>query len=80
MLHALVALKPGTLCCENDSESEEEEVPPVTSLLCQWKPPKKRKATAMEVSTAEFEKHEYGRTKKYKVQSLETFDPRPEEL
>ena len=34
----------------------------------------------MQVSTTEFEKHEYGRTKKYKIQSLEEYDPRPEEL
>ena len=79
LLHALVALKPGMQCSEIEEESDDES-PPVTSLLCQWKPPRKRKATAMQVSTAEFEKYDYGQTKKYKIQNLETFDPRPEEL
>ena len=34
----------------------------------------------MEISTAKFEKYEYGKVKKQTIQSLETFDPRPEEL
>ena len=81
LLHTLVALKPGKpdiLCSDNEEESDDES-PPVTSLLCQWKPPRKRKVAAMQVSVAEFEKYEYGRTKKYAIDNLETFDPRPEE-
>ncbi len=79
LLHALVALKPTVPSCMSGEDSDEEN-PPVTSLPCQWKPPRKRKASAMEVSVAEFEKNEYGRTKKYNVQSLETFDPRPQNM
>ncbi len=75
-----MALKPGKQCYETEEEESDEESPPVTSLLCQWKPPRKRKASALQVSRAEFEKHEYGRTKKYKMQNLETYDPRPEEV
>ena len=79
LLHALVALKPGKQCCETEEESDEESQP-VISLSCQWKPPRKRKASALQVSVAEFEKHEYGRTKKYKIQNLEMYDPCPERL
>lgn len=67
LLHALVALKPGTQYCETDEESL-----PVTSMSCQWKPPKRRIVSAMQVSTAEFEKYEYGKTN---IQSLELYDP-----
>lgn len=58
LLHALVALKPGVQSCGAEEESDvdsDEDSTPVTSLLCQWKPPKKHKATAMQVSMAEFE-------------------------
>ena len=79
LLHALVALKPGTQYCETEDESDEESLP-VTSISCQWKPPKRRKVSAMQVSTAEFEKYVYGKTKKFNIQSLELYDPRPEQM
>lgn len=75
LLHALVALKP-TVIMQEDEDSDEES-PPVTSLPCQWKPPRKRREAAMQVSQAQFE---YGKVKKYSIESLETFDPRPKEL
>ena len=78
LLHALVAMKPTLPSCMSGEDDSDEENLPVTSLSCQWKPPRKRKASAMEVSAAEFEKHEYGKAKKYNVQTLETFDPRPQ--
>jgi hypothetical protein len=62
---------------DNDSSSEEEALP-VTSLACQWKPPKKRKESTMQISDVNFEKHVYGRTRKRQLKSLEDFDPRPE--
>ena len=34
----------------------------------------------MQVSQAQFEKHDYGNAKKYSVESLESFDPQPKEL
>ena len=63
LLHALVALTPD-LHCSKSNESSDEEAIPCTSMLCQWKPPCKRKATAQLVSTANFQKHEYGKIKK----------------
>ena len=79
LLHALVALTPDVHCSESD-ESSDEEATPCTSLPCQWKPPRKRKATAQLVSTANFQKHEYGKIKKYNIRSIESFDPRPETM
>ena len=73
ILHALVALTPDVHCSESD-ESSDEEATPCTSLPCQWKPPRKRKATAQLVSTANFQKHEYN------IRSIESFDPRPEAM
>ena len=61
----------------NDSDDEEESVP-VTSLACQWKCPKKRKESTMQISEVNFEKHVYGRTSKKVMKTLEEFDPRPE--
>ena len=61
-------------------EDSDDENPPVTSLPCQWKPPQKRKAVAMKVSEAHFDKLDYGKGKKYTMECLENYDPRPEEL
>ena len=49
-----------------DGAREEEEALPVTSYICQWKRPRKRKESTMKMSEAIFEKHihVYGRTKK----------------
>ena len=74
---ALVALKP-TVVTQDDENSDEEC--PVTSLLCQWKPPRKCKEAAMQVSQAQFERHDYGKAKKYSIESLESFDPCPKKL
>lgn len=63
---------------EKDDSDEDNAL--VTSLSCQWKHPRKRKASTMETSAAEFQKHEYGKDRKYKVQALEDFDPRPVEM
>ena len=52
---------------------------PVTSFLCQWKVPKKRKDSVQPMSTASFEKHDYQKQKKKKVSLIEEFDPRPVE-
>ncbi len=79
LLHALVALHPTEFPSQQtgvNSNSEEEAVP-VTSLACQWKPPKKRKESNMQISEVNFEKHVYGRTSKRSMKSLEEFDPRP---
>lgn len=80
LLHALVALKPAERSHPLSDDDSDEDAVPVTSLPCRWKQPKKRKSNAMEISTAKFEKYEYGKVKKQTSQFLETFDPRPEEL
>ena len=64
LLHALVSMttpqfqlrpteSPGTLL------SDEEESQPVTSLPCQWKPPRKRKESTLPLAEASFAKHEF---------------------
>ena len=78
LLHALVALTPSVNT--HGEEDSDDENPPVTSLPCQWKPPRKQKAAAMKVSEAHFDKLDYGKGKKYTMECLENYDPRPEEL
>ena len=52
----------------------------ITSLPCQWKPPKKRKESTMQMSEATFTKHAYDKKEKRKSKLLEDFDPRPLEF
>ncbi len=47
-------------------------------VLCAWNVPKKRKASALKMSDATFEKYEFGKQKKYNILEMETFDPQPE--
>lgn len=58
----------------------DEEAVPVTSLPCQWKPPRKRKESNMAMSEVSFIKHDYGREKKRALELLEDFDPRPNQF
>lgn len=51
----------------------------MTSYLCQWKAPRKRKESAQKMSESTFEKHIYGQVKKYERKPLGDFDPRPQE-
>ena len=78
LLHALVSLTHSAPCPGSDVSSDEETTPCKHS--CKWKPPCKQKATAQKVSATTFQKHEYGRTKQYTIQSMETFDPQPESM
>ena len=85
VLHALVALtssggsgfqlKPALP--STSLPDEEDEVMPITSYLCQWKVPKKRKESNLTMSAAVFEKHDYCKQKKRRVSLTEDFDPRP---
>lgn len=59
--------------------SADEESQPITSLPCQWKPPRKRKESSLPMFEASFEKHEFNKEKK-KVKPVEDFDPRPVEF
>ena len=88
IVHALVVLSPplsSFLSQSGDpqpstsaSTSSDSEVLPVTSYLCTWKAPRKRKESTQQMLEIMFEKHVLGRTKKIKFQLLEEFDPRPE--
>ena len=62
--------------CGND----DEETVPVTSQLCQWKRPKKRKESNLRMSDAKSERHDYSRSTKRQIVLVEDFDPRPQEF
>lgn len=80
LLHALVAMTQTEfqLCPDLaiSSIDEEDEVLPVTSYACQWKPPKKRKGSTMKMAEAVFQKHQYDKKKRV-IERIEQFDPRP---
>lgn len=82
LLHALAAmtspqfeLRPSEPCLTLSADDDEI---PVTSLPCQWKAPKQRKESTLQMSKATFEKHMYRNTKKKKITLLNDFDPQPE--
>ena len=83
VLHALVAMTSKQLHTLSlpsiPALGDEETGLPVTSTLCQWKIPKKRKESTLEMSKAVFEKHDYEKPKKRRVSLTEDFDPRPVE-
>ena len=62
-----------------DSSDEEEETLPVTSHLCKWNAPRKRKESMIPMSEAVFQKHDYSKPMKQSFKLLEDFDPRPVE-
>ena len=53
--------------------SEDEEVLPIMSYLCQWNAPQKRKESNMPISEAVFQK--YDRQQKCELKPIENFDP-----
>ena len=77
VLHALTDLTPKQATHVEHPE-EEEEVLPVTSRLCQWNVPRKRKESTLPMSEAIFQKHDYSWPTK-KIKPIEDFDPRPEQ-
>ena len=78
LLHALVAMCPSQVGSSLDTSSTEEPLP-ITSYVCQWKKPRKRKESNQMVSEVAFQKHVYGRQVKHTLQPLATFDPWPPE-
>ena len=82
LMHALVAMTQSEFKLQQvvpmSRAEDEEEALPITSYPCQWKPPKKRKESNMQMSEAVFQKHDYSSLKKRKVRLVEDFDPRPE--
>ena len=83
LLHALVSICIEYFTASSTSHqadtTDEEPNLPVTSYLCQWKAPRKRKESALKMSESTFEKHVYGRVRKYERKPLEDFDPRAQE-
>jgi P pilus assembly chaperone PapD len=89
LLPALASLAPsattiiGTSATTQDpgNVSSDEEVPlPITSYICQWNVPRKRKESNLQVSEAIFHKHVYGKQRKHELKAIEDFDPLPSEL
>ena len=82
ILHALSAIKPTSFQPQPSIpfRIEEEQAISVTSYLCQWKVPKSRKESTMPMSEAVFEKHDYSKQRKRKIQPVEDYDPRPPEF
>ena len=82
LLHALVAMSPSfpshSVMDPSTSEPEEEALP-ITSYVCQWKPPRKRKESTLQMSEATFHKPVYGCEKRRSSKPLEVFAPRPPE-
>jgi len=52
---------------------------PVTSYLCQWKVPRKRKESNLPMSAAVLEKHDFQKQRKRRISLTEDFDPWPVE-
>ena len=82
LLHALASLTTSHQQHVGDSLtlSDDEETLPITSYLCQWKAPRKRMESNLPISEAVFQKHVYGRQRKYELKPIGDFDPRPVEL
>ena len=83
LLHALTSITAPQFQLQPAEETEgevlvdDDDVTPVTSRPCQWKPPRKRKESTMRLGEAYFEKHVYGRQRKRALTQVEDFDPRP---
>ena len=81
LLHALVRLCPSHFHSlprgETDWIEAEEELLPITSYACIWKPPRKRKGSTAVAYEASFQKYVYSQEKKHFLMPLEDYDPRP---
>ena len=82
LLHALASLIVAHIQQVGDIPVplDDGEALPITSYLCQWNAPRKRKESNMPISEAVFQKHVYGRQRKRELKPIEDFDPRPLEL
>lgn len=84
LLHALTAIcsarNPFQIVSAAHVENEEEDSAlPITSFICQWVKPRKRKESSAKISESEFLKHVYGRTVKHELKTICSYDPRPAE-
>ena len=80
LLHALASMTANHTVQVPTPVSDEEESAPITSYLCQWNVPHKRKESNMPISDAIFHKHVCGRQRKHELKPIEDFDPRPVDL
>ena len=78
VLHALADLTQKRFIQLEHPEYGEEALP-VTSRLCQWDVPRKRKECSIAMSEAVFKKHDYSQPNKKNIKSTEDFDLRPEQ-
>jgi len=80
VLHYVVGLKGHQFMSPSQHEtsdaSDDQQPLPVTSFLCQWKQPKKRKESNSRIGEVQFKKHQFGPQKK-KQDSIEDLDLRP---
>ena len=58
-----------------DNTSVDESTLPVTSYLCKWNAPRRRKESSLPISEAVFHKHVYGRQRKHTLKPIADFDP-----
>lgn len=84
VLHALVALTTNGVQLQPTPDpivfsDDEDEAIPVTSYLCQWKVPKKRKESHLPMSDAVFKKHDFQKQQKRRINLTEDYDPLPVE-
>ena len=78
LLHALVAMCSTLPPLESTETALEESEPlPVTSFVCQWNQPRKRKESTLQMAEAPFQKPVYGRQRKHTLSPITDFDPRP---
>ena len=82
LLHALASLCPpdfnGSQQSQGLSDDDDNATEPVTSYLCKWNVPRKRKESNKTIAESVFEKHVYGRQRKHSIKPLEDFNPQPE--
>ena len=79
VLHALAAQTSSFFQLQPDlpvTTPLDEEETPVTSLLYQWKVPRKQKESTLPITEATFQKLDYAKPTKRKVHNLEGFDLR----
>lgn len=77
---ALASLAPSGSNQTQNNSSDEEATIPVTSYLCKWNEPRKRKESNKTISESVFNKHVYGRQRKHQLKPFQDFDPRPVDL
>ena len=71
LLYALASLAPARFQVTPSTTDDMESPLPITSYICKWKAPKKRKESNMKMSEILFEKHVYGYERKKNLDLLD---------